>query len=180
MESNRSIIPFISLGEIKPLQEVYGETIVYPIYFYDKTETVSITSPFYYLFSNDMKQLEYMLTMEFDITRYVYDWSKCEFTLSFALCYCHPRDPMSELPNQYMNLLWNDLTLLEVAYLLYHEEAIQLLLQYQRRTWEYNSKQITYYKNKGIVLATQFGKFDVVKRLQEEQQKDDNDRIMQY
>lgn len=163
-----------SLCDIKPL-EVYNE---YPIDFYGSTETVHMTSPFYYLFSNDMKQLEHMIKMEFDITKYVYHWKNGTFAVSFALCYCSIHDPITELPNKYINLLWNDLTLLEVAYLLYHEEAIQLLLRYQRRTWEHSSKQITYYKNKGIILATQFGKFDVVERLQVEQQKDDNERIL--
>jgi len=160
------LLQCISLVEKSAVEEINNtlDTVSYPVTFFGITELPCSKTAFYCLFTNDMETLKYHLDVERDIEKVA--WNGDRWDRAFVECY-HRNNKHSRIEEHpyFTNMLWNRLTLLEVAILLNHEEAIQLLLKYQRRMWHKKENRKTSYLATGLALAKQFGRIDLVDRL---------------
>lgn len=84
----------------------------------------------------------------------------------FDLFYERPYSNINGKPSTYRqiiyNKLWNELTLLEVAYLLNDDKAISMLKKYKRETFYYMTRFNTLKKDKGKELAIKYCENNII------------------
>lgn len=154
------LLPNISIIESRAIKDMFDVLDTNAVTFYGITETPSVDSPFYCLFSNDIETLRFHLVNENDICKNAWNCDRSTWMQTWL-----PKSTGIEESPRFSNLLWNNLTMLEVAQLLENKDAVELLLTFQRRTWWYKNSRNTSYKGAGMCLAKRFGKADIVDRL---------------
>jgi len=150
IQGGQLLLDYISIIEKEAVEEVC-DLDTYSVTFYGITEPPKIDTPFFSLFTNDMDGLRFHLEAENDMTKKVWNiivWA----TIRNPFYYRGEGDMSYDYPS-FTNIMWNGLTLLETAILLNNEEAITLLLLYQRRTWHTNNHVRSTYLETGKALA---------------------------
>ena len=87
---------------------------------------------------------------------------KNEFDLFYERPYCDIYGKETTYRQKIYNKLWNELTLLEVAYLLNDDKAISILKKYKREIFYYMSSYNTLKKNKGKELAIKYNENNIL------------------